>query len=139
MNSTFHPTLISYAFFRLSHGMTTANRITSVPSELTRCVDVCLIPFALNADTLFKQPNSQAWTTGFDHQAYLTLTKYYATAWKTGTYPAITKNQIFLTARPHSKNAVCTSDSVARPTNAAWVSIQRYKCRRSCSLDHRLD
>lgn len=66
---------------------------------------------------------SQAWVTGFDHQAYLPLTKYYATAWKTGVYPTITKNQIFLTARPHSKSATCTSDSVAQPSNAAWVSL----------------
>lgn len=68
---------------------------------------------------------------GFDHQAYLTLTKYYAAAWKTGTYPAITKNQIFLTARPHSKSAVCTGDSVAQPANAAWV---RYVHLNFCYL-----
>lgn len=69
------------------------------------------------------QPNSQAWTTGFDHQHYLGVTEYYATAWKTGVYPAITQPKIFLTARPHSKNAVCTSDSVAQPSNAQWVRV----------------
>ncbi|KAF8302560.1 glycoside hydrolase family 71 protein [Clavulina sp. PMI_390] len=72
------------------------------------------------------QPNSEAWTTGFDHQAYYAVNKYYATAWKTGTYPTITENQIFLTARPHSKSAVCTSDSVAQPTNAAWTDDNLY-------------
>ena len=59
---------------------------------------------------------------GFDHQAYLAVTKYYSTAWKTGSYPAVTQNQIFLTARPHSKEAVCTGDSVGQPSKAAWVS-----------------
>lgn len=73
------------------------------------------------ADGLAQQPNSQNWVNGFDHQAYLAVTKYYSAAWKTGSYPAITQNQIFLTARPHSKNAACTSDSVAQPSYAERV------------------
>ncbi|KAF5315005.1 hypothetical protein D9619_007104 [Psilocybe cf. subviscida] len=34
------------------------------------------------------QPNSQAWTDGMDHTAWLALTKYYAAAFKTGSYPS---------------------------------------------------
>ncbi|KZT29607.1 glycoside hydrolase family 71 protein [Neolentinus lepideus HHB14362 ss-1] len=62
------------------------------------------------------QPNSQAWVNGFDHQGWLYMTQYFATAYKTGTYPAITKDQIFLWARPHTRNAT-SSDPVGKPTN----------------------
>lgn len=62
------------------------------------------------------QPNSQAWVNGFDHQGWLYMTQYFATAYKTGSYPAITKDQIFLWARPHTRNAT-SSDSVGKPTN----------------------
>ncbi|TFK49592.1 glycoside hydrolase family 71 protein [Heliocybe sulcata] len=62
------------------------------------------------------QPNSQAWVNGFDHQGWLYMTQYFATAYKTGSYPAITKDQIFLWARPHTRNAT-SSDPVAKPTN----------------------
>jgi glucan endo-1,3-alpha-glucosidase len=62
------------------------------------------------------QPNSQAWVDGFDHTALLAINKYYATAFKTGSYPAITKDVIYLSARPHTKTATATADSVGRPT-----------------------
>lgn len=88
------------------------------------------------------QPNSQAWTTGFNHtgpcwvlailhliltlnfgreQAWTTMTKYYADAWRTGVYPTITKNKIYISSRPHPKNAGASSDSVGIPTNWQWV------------------
>jgi len=63
------------------------------------------------------QPNSQAWVDGYDHQGWLPLTSYYAAAFKSGSYPAITKDQVVMWARPHSKNAVATSDNVPKPTN----------------------
>lgn len=64
------------------------------------------------------QPNSQAWVDGFDHTPLLTLTKYYAAAFKTGAYPAIEKDSIVMWARPHSKDATATNDSVGKPN--AW-------------------
>ncbi|SRR5258707_4886414 len=90
------------------------------------------------------QPNSQAWTNGFDHQGmrlhslhvcsqptrwtgWVPLTNYYATAWKTGTYPTITTNQIFLFARPHSRDAVINNDPVGKPTNWQWVRPTRFR------------
>lgn len=61
------------------------------------------------------QPNSNAWVDGFDHQAWLQMTSYYATAFKTGQYPAIEKDQIFLTARPHPAKATASNDPVGKP------------------------
>ena len=64
------------------------------------------------------QPNSQAWVDGFDHSAFLDLTKYFSTAYKTGSYPTIEEDKLYLFARPHAKDATATADSVAKPTNA---------------------
>src|SRR5258708_2689218 len=52
---------------------------------------------------------------------FTTMTKYYSDAWRTGTYPTITKNQIFLSARPHSRDQDIDSDSVGKPSNWQWV------------------
>ncbi|KAG8862543.1 hypothetical protein FRB96_001100 [Tulasnella sp. 330] len=66
------------------------------------------------------QPNSQAWVDGFDHTSILPLTAYYAQAFKTGTYPSITKDQVFIAARPHTYNA-SPNDPVGQPTN--WDTV----------------
>src|SRR5260370_25980813 len=52
---------------------------------------------------------------------FTTMTKYYSDAWRTGTYPTITKNQIFLSARPHSRDQVIDNDPVGQPSNWQWV------------------
>lgn len=67
------------------------------------------------------QPNSQAWVDGYPHVAWLHLNRYFMNAFQTGTYPAITKDQIFLWARPHPRDAA-SADSVPRPTNYQLVS-----------------
>ncbi|KAL0951577.1 hypothetical protein HGRIS_008259 [Hohenbuehelia grisea] len=66
------------------------------------------------------QPMSQAWVNGFDHQGWLDLNQYYLTAYKTGSYPAITKDRVFLWARlyPAAANA---PDSVPKPDHADWT------------------
>lgn len=75
------------------------------------------------------QPNSQAWTDGMDHTAWLTLTKYYSTAFKTGSYPAITQDSLVMWSRPHPTNAQAQADSVPPPTNfglfedAVWAVV----------------
>jgi glucan endo-1,3-alpha-glucosidase len=69
---------------------------------------------------------SEVWTNGFDHTAWLPLTKYYATAFKTGSYPAITKDSIIMWARPHPKAATATSDSVGRPDNWQYADDNLY-------------
>ncbi|KAI0073437.1 hypothetical protein K474DRAFT_1603338 [Panus rudis PR-1116 ss-1] len=66
------------------------------------------------------QPGSQAWVDGFDHLGWLDLMKYYITAFKTGSYPPITKDRIFLWGRlyPAAANA---PDPVAKPNNWQWT------------------
>ncbi|KAF8161484.1 glycoside hydrolase family 71 protein [Crassisporium funariophilum] len=74
------------------------------------------------------QPNSQAWVDGYPHEAWLHLNRYFAVAFKTGTYPAITKDQIYMWARPHPKGATAP-DRVPRPNNwqltddKAWMIV----------------
>ncbi|KAJ7761493.1 glycoside hydrolase [Mycena maculata] len=59
---------------------------------------------------------SEVWVDNFPHQAWLDLTLYYATAFKTGTPPAIENDQIFMWARPHPVDAQAP-DPVPAPTN----------------------
>ncbi|KAJ9121473.1 hypothetical protein QFC22_002089 [Naganishia vaughanmartiniae] len=61
-------------------------------------------------------PQSKLYTLGIPHTDILPLVKYYATAWKTGSYPKITSDQVFVMARPHSAMATATSDSIGAPT-----------------------
>ncbi|KAF9445315.1 glycoside hydrolase family 71 protein [Macrolepiota fuliginosa MF-IS2] len=62
------------------------------------------------------QPNSEAWVDGYPHEPWLHLNSYFARAFKVGVYPDINKDQIFVWARPHPKDAVANED-VPRPTN----------------------
>ncbi|KAJ9093587.1 hypothetical protein QFC20_007097 [Naganishia adeliensis] len=61
-------------------------------------------------------PESKLYTLGIPHTDILPLIKYYATAWKTGAYPKITKDQVFVMARPHPAMATATGDSIGAPT-----------------------
>ena len=74
------------------------------------------------------QPNSQAWTNQFPHDGWLKMTHYYANAFKTGAYPAITQDNVYIWSRPHSKEA-WAADYVGRPNNSDWVST--YPARHS--------
>ena len=58
---------------------------------------------------------SSEWVDGFPHDALMDVTKYYATAFKTGAYPAITEDKVIWWARPHPKDARATSDYMSRP------------------------
>ncbi|CCG80753.1 Glucan endo-1,3-alpha-glucosidase Agn1 [Taphrina deformans PYCC 5710] len=63
--------------------------------------------------------DSRSWANAdFDHTALGELTKYYVTAYKNkGTYPAITKNQMYIWYRPHSVTAQAPA-GVAKPSCA---------------------
>ena len=67
---------------------------------------------------------SDVWVDGFDHDGINVLTKYYATAFKTGSYPAITKDTIVMWSRPHPHDATASDDSVGKPTG--WDSTEDY-------------
>ncbi|KAI0646055.1 glycoside hydrolase family 71 protein [Trametes meyenii] len=66
------------------------------------------------------QPMSQQWVDGMDHQAWLDLMQYYITAYKTGLYPDIRKDRVFLWSRLHPANATAPDD-VGMPDNAQWT------------------
>ncbi|ORX34643.1 glycosyl hydrolase family 71-domain-containing protein [Kockovaella imperatae] len=59
--------------------------------------------------------NSGQWVNGFDHTVLSTLTQYYSTAFKTGSYPDITKDQVLLWQRPHAADANCPNDPAGKP------------------------
>lgn len=56
------------------------------------------------------------------HTDILPLVKYYATAWKTGVYPKITQDQVFVMARPHPALAGASGDNIGAPTGRDRVS-----------------
>lgn len=59
---------------------------------------------------------ADAWVNGFDHQSLSALTQYYAAAFKTGAYPAVTTDKLILWARPHPHLAQASADPVGEPT-----------------------
>jgi glucan endo-1,3-alpha-glucosidase len=59
---------------------------------------------------------SEVWVDGFPHDALLDVTQYYAAAFKTGVYPAVTQDKVIWWARPHPKAATATSDYMPRPS-----------------------
>ncbi|WVQ85464.1 hypothetical protein IAT38_007629 [Cryptococcus sp. DSM 104549] len=69
---------------------------------------------------------SEAFVNGFTHTGLLELTNYYATAFKTGSYPTISDDQIFMWARPHSHDATASSDSIGKPTGWSYTEDYLY-------------
>ena len=47
---------------------------------------------------------------------------YYISAFKTGSYPPITKDRIFLWGRLYPTNATAEHDNVGKPDHWEWVS-----------------
>jgi glucan endo-1,3-alpha-glucosidase len=68
---------------------------------------------------------SDRWVNGFDHSALAPITKYYATAFKTGAYPAIEQDRLVVWARPHAARADAP-DPVGRPTGYDWTDDNLY-------------
>jgi len=66
-------------------------------------------------------PMQQDWVNGYDHLGWLDLTQYYLTAFKTGSYPPITNDRIFLWARLQPAGAAAASDLVGQPGNWQWT------------------
>ncbi len=73
-----------------------------------------------------EQPNSEAWTNGFPHLGFLDMTSYYATAYKTGAYPTVTEDKVYIWSRPHPRDAQA-QDYVGRPNNADWVRLLAWR------------
>ncbi|ODN83711.1 hypothetical protein L202_01805 [Cryptococcus amylolentus CBS 6039] len=71
------------------------------------------------------QPNSQGWTDGMPHTAWLTVVSYYASAFKTGSYSA-GSDQLVLWSRPHPKAATPSAATNSRPTNWNYTDDNLY-------------
>jgi len=67
------------------------------------------------------QPDGTTWATNFPHTAWFDMSQYYITAFKTGTYPAITQDAIYYWARPHPASAIASGDSLPQPTGHDWT------------------
>ncbi|KAL0959330.1 hypothetical protein HGRIS_014591 [Hohenbuehelia grisea] len=67
------------------------------------------------------QPNSQSWVNGFEHQPWLDLLQYYIQAFKTGSFPPISRDRVFLWARLYPAGADAP-DPVGRPDG--WTYTQ---------------
>ena len=68
------------------------------------------------------QPGSQAWVDGFGHSAWLDMGKVYAQAFKTGVFPTLVKDEVFIWSRPHPASATAASDSLGKPTG--WDTVR---------------
>ncbi|KAF9450512.1 glycoside hydrolase family 71 protein [Macrolepiota fuliginosa MF-IS2] len=62
------------------------------------------------------QPSGTTWVNGYSHISFYELSKWYITAYKTGSYPAITEDAIYFWARPHPAQATASADPLARPS-----------------------
>ncbi|KAK0461733.1 glycoside hydrolase family 71 protein [Desarmillaria tabescens] len=66
------------------------------------------------------QPDGTYWAENFPHTIFYDLSQYYITAFKTGSYPAITQDVIYYWARPHPYAANANADSLGKPTGWDW-------------------
>ncbi|KAK0499668.1 glycoside hydrolase family 71 protein [Armillaria luteobubalina] len=68
------------------------------------------------------QPDGTYWAQNFPHTIFYDLSQYYMTAFKTGSYPAITQDVIYYWARPHPYAANAYADSLGQPTGWNWAT-----------------
>ncbi|KAK0243169.1 glycoside hydrolase family 71 protein [Armillaria nabsnona] len=68
------------------------------------------------------QPDGTYWAENFPHTVFYDLSQYYMTAFKTGSYPAITQDVIYYWARPHPYAASANADSLGKPTGWDWTT-----------------
>ncbi|KAL0946528.1 hypothetical protein HGRIS_012737 [Hohenbuehelia grisea] len=67
------------------------------------------------------QPDGTTWATGFPHTAWFDMSQYYITAFKTGSYPAITKDVVYFWARPHPAGITASGDPIGKPQGWDWL------------------
>lgn len=121
---------------RSSHGTITANRTISV---LLKALSRIVKPGWTDSTTrVGHSPRSLRPLTASNQLlvGWLDMTSYYATAFKTGAYPAITKDKIYMWSRTHPRDANAP-DPVGKPANFELVcscSVFIYIYERSHTL-----
>ncbi|KAJ3878391.1 glycoside hydrolase [Lentinula edodes] len=68
------------------------------------------------------QPDGTTWADGFPHNGFFDLSAYYIAAFKTGTYPKITKDTIYFWLRPHPAGINANKDPLPKPKGWDWTS-----------------
>jgi len=68
-----------------------------------------------------KTTGSQPWAINFPHTAWFDMSQYYITAFKTGSYPAISKDVIYYWARPHPAAANAINDPLPKPSGSTFT------------------
>jgi glucan endo-1,3-alpha-glucosidase len=74
-------------------------------------------------------PPNTDWVPGMSHQGWLDMTAYYAAAFKTGVYPTVQEDALYVWARPHARTATAAADALPPPTSfeltqdAAWAVV----------------
>lgn len=88
------------------------------------------------------QPMSEAWVNGFDHQGspefrsshvcgtltqdalkgWLDLQQYYISAFKSGVYPSVLRDRVFLWARLYPADADVPQDHIGKPSG--WQHVR---------------
>ncbi|KAG8845972.1 hypothetical protein FRB96_002198 [Tulasnella sp. 330] len=58
----------------------------------------------------------------FDHTAFLAMTGYYASYFKTGNRPTVTADKIFMWSRTHSAGLSIGSDPIGPVQNSGWTT-----------------
>lgn len=81
--------------------------------------------YVANPGAAEDQPNSQGWTNNMPHTGLSSLIKYYAEAWKKGSFPA-PNDQVWVWSRPHPKAANPTAPTNPRPNHADWTDDNAY-------------
>jgi len=51
------------------------------------------------------------------------MTFYYAQAFKTGIYPPIMSDRLYIWSRPHAASVIARNQSIPKPHGWEWVSI----------------
>ncbi|KAJ4489908.1 glycosyl hydrolase family 71-domain-containing protein [Lentinula aciculospora] len=83
------------------------------------------------------QPAGTYWAQNYPHTAWISLSKYYITAYKTGAYPAITQDVVYWWSRPHPALNAATADSLGRPTGYNWADDYLWAaafCTSTCTV-----
>ncbi|KAJ3994580.1 glycosyl hydrolase family 71-domain-containing protein [Lentinula boryana] len=83
------------------------------------------------------QPAGTYWAQNYPHTAWISLSQYYITAYKTGAYPTITQDVVYWWSRPHPALATATGDSLGRPTGYNWSDDYLWAaafCTSTCTV-----
>ncbi|KAJ3813075.1 glycosyl hydrolase family 71-domain-containing protein [Lentinula aff. lateritia] len=83
------------------------------------------------------QPYGTTWADGFPHNGFFDLSAYYIAAFKTGTYPQITKDTIYFWLRPHPAGINANKDPLPKPEGWDWTSDTLWAavfCSSTCNV-----